>query len=150
MSEDTDEIVSETSTPELPAGYSKRGNKIFYKGVDPFELTDKNPDMHYRFLNTASQTTLEKRLAQGYVFVDKTTGGAAKARTPDKDKTKARRAIGGGTEFRELKLAALPKELHEAKREHVREKTARQMAIVRNQIQQNVPDATGTITIRKE
>lgn len=147
MSEDTE---IERDEKPLPPGYTKRGNKIFYRDLDMLEIVDKDPNLHYRYINTANDRNVDKRLAQGYEFVDKTTGGLAKSKAGDKDKARARKAMGTGTEIRELRLAAIPNELYEARREHVRQKTANQMAQVRNQIQQNVPGASGTITIKKE
>jgi len=133
---------------ELPKNFEKRGNKIVYRQRDAFEIEGKNPDFHYRFINTANDRKVEKHLANGYVFVDKTTGTPPELANEDKG-PQARRALGSGTEFRELKLAAIPKELHEAMREETLQRQKDQMAVVMRNMEKNVPGLNGTINIKK-
>lgn len=113
-------------------GY-KKGEPFRWRDVDRLEIRNRHPDWFYRWiLNEPS--SIEKRESQGFRVVNSMTGipGDVLQETPEsKDTT-------GGKRLRELILAAQPEELRKARYDEIQERTDRQTAGLKDDLQKGL------------
>lgn len=115
-------------------GY-KKGEKFRWRTKDRLEVKNKHEGFDYRWI--AEDTgSLEKRDSEGYQLVNDMSGIPGDI-TPESD------GMNGVKQHRELVLAALPKELSKAKREHVQELTNLQTASLKENLQEGLNRISG-------
>lgn len=130
----------------------KKGSST-WKPAQKLEVKGKHPDFRYRWRENDRQN-IQKALSEGWVFVNPITGIPGDHSDPGD----GQKSLTSNTEYRELKLMALPEEVAQARDKYFRERTDEQTAGLKDNLQSDLDkeaqqqggfrtSATGSIVI---
>lgn len=132
-----------SKTPEAAEPKKKKGNAVWAPLRDQLSLSKKDPDTHYRWVDTKNEIKNEQRLERGYFYVNKTTTSQIPEKHPGVDKVaKDASDITGAKRVGELALMGLPMEIKEARDEYYQEETRKSTAGIKRNLQKDL-DKTG-------
>jgi len=132
-----------SKTPETTDKPKKKGNAVWAPLRDQLTLSKKDPDTHYRWVDTKSEIKNEQRLERGYFYVNKTTTSQIPEKHPGVDKVaKEASDITGAKRVGELALMGLPMEIKEARDAYYQNETNQRTAQIKRNLQTDL-DKTG-------
>ncbi len=132
--------MSKSDTADKP---KKKGNAVWQPLRDQLTLNKRDPDTHYRWVDTKQEIKNEQRLERGYFWVNKTTASQIPEKHSGVDKVaKEASDITGAKRVGELALMGLPMEIKEARDEYYQNETRDRTAAIKRNLQKDL-DKTG-------
>ena len=141
------ELMDALGMPSVKKGRST------WKPAQKLQVNDKKDNFRYRWRENDPQV-IQKAQAEGWEFVNPITGIPGEHQDPGD----GQKSMTSNTEYRELRLMALPEEVAQARDEYFQERTDLQMAGLKDRLQSDLDEeakkqggyktsATGAITI---
>jgi len=116
---DTPDVTTPGETQEAPV---KKGNES-WKESQLLDVDNKSPDFRYRWC-WVDDMNVEKKLREGWVFVNKETGIPGEHKHPNR--ADDGKPLDSAKRYRDTVLMALPEERGKARDRHFQEKTDQQ------------------------
>jgi len=141
------ELMEALNMPTVKKGHAT------WKPAQKLQVHDRKPGFRYRWREDDPQN-LQRAIAEGWQFVNPITGIPGEHDEPGD----GQKSLTSNTEYRELRLMALPEEVAQARDEYFRERTDQQTAGLKDRLQSDLDEearkqggfhtsATGTIVI---
>lgn len=115
----------------------KKGRKS-WSPAQKLAITDQDPGFRYRWCEK-DQANLDKKLAEGWAFVDPTKGLKADHLRPEH--VSDGKPQQGAKEYRELVLMALPEEVAQARDRYFQDRTDQQTLGLNAELRRDLKDA---------
>lgn len=135
-------VKAETPDPQVgqeqsnnDAAPSPKKGKRSWAPAQKLEVRNKKANLRYRWVSKDPEN-VDRKLAEGYTFANKTTGAQAEHMKPG--------AVSDGqelttaTEYREMVLMAVPEETAQARQEYFQELTDKQTVGLKGALQRDV------------
>lgn len=124
------ELMEALNMPKVKKGRST------WSPAQKLQVHDKKPGFRYRWRENDPQN-IQRALSEGWEFVNPITGIPGEHFDPED----AQKSLTSNTEYRELKLMALPEEVAQARDEFFRERTDLQTAGLKDNLQNDLDKA---------